>query len=82
MKYKFLYEETRLKTIYVEARDGLDAIAKLNKMADDGINTDEKDFLGGKILIPLDDECHEFALECYGETVKDSNVTDIVLASW
>ena len=79
--FKFRYEETRFRTIEIDARDGLEAFAKLNKMAEDGIETDEADFLCGKVTVPLEDR-NNFRIEMYGEIVKDINATDFVVAEW
>lgn len=84
MKFTFDYEETLSRRVSVDADNLGDAIAAIRNMIDnETIVLGSKDFLAGKISLPLEENSPYYVrVEKCGETVKDISDLDIVIEEW
>lgn len=84
MKFTFDYEETLSRRVSVDADNLGDAIAAIRNMIDnETIVLGSKDFLAGKISLPLEENSPYYVrVEKCGETVKDVSDLDIVIEEW
>ena len=79
MQYVFDYEETRLKTLKIEADSFLDACAQVKELLQKDDVVSPKDFLCAKLVLPCKD--NHFIIEEEGEEINYQDL-DITIEQW
>lgn len=82
MKFTFDYKEILARRVIIEADTMADAIQEIERRINaEEIVLDSKDFAGGEIIMPLNENFLPQLRDC-GEDVENKNDLDIVVDFW